>query len=325
MALAALGEDLTSWLVEDADFLTAGSTLGLLQSGVDVGLKRIADNNRKRKREQMPYMVGSSVRRRPVPIKRTPYKSYMRQRMFKRRRWYERHRIGAGKHTARTSTLTGSSKEGVPRPPTKYHDLIVRRMYKPSGSSGQNESVLNGNVFGTGGGGFGYNFKLDQMPSYTDFTAMFQYYKILSVELHFVPHQNCFPGLSESSATNPIVRAGTGAAITTAEAPIIIVASDEATSSNFASETDAFSHGGTTLHCFNDGRTFKYRVSPAIRRVVGDASAPIQATTHKKVWLDTGSPSEAHFGLRGFAKAIKNCNSVDVYGIITVAFKDLKT
>jgi hypothetical protein len=341
MAFAALGEAAAYWVAEDSSLLKAAAALGSLQTGVDYGLSKVresntspsshtisTDNHREyvlhRDRARMAYQRFYKKKN-----YRDFKRAYLNSRAIRRRAWYNKHRRGsAGKHTQRSSITHGPSKEGVPRNRYRYHDFIVRRMYQmPGGAGGQNVQALQQLIFGESNhsGGFGFNFKLDQMPSYTDFTNMFQFYKILNVEIHFVPFQTCFPALTVSDATNPVKGLSSTTYTPTSEVPIITLAPDDSSSDNFASQTDAFAHGRTTLHSFADGRTFKYRLSPVVKRIAGSTAAPVQASVTRKTWVSTDSPSEAHFGVRGWGKHFYSTTRIDVYVIMTTVFKDLKT
>jgi hypothetical protein len=174
-------------------------------------------------------------------------------------------------------------------------------------------------------GGFGLSFALSNMGSYTDFTAMFQYYKILRVSVHFVPLQNNFPSLAVSVAGTPAQSASAYSPVS--EAPELIIAADDTTNSAFTSLGDAYSHGGTLTHHFNEGKTLTMSLAPHAKALVGDPGGPIESHTKKKVWISTSGtgPALPHYGIRGYARNFYSGTRVRIYYVMTVAFKDLKT
>lgn len=188
---------------------------------------------------------------------------------------------------------------------------------------------LRYNTWGSASGGFGYNFGLDQMGSHTDFTAIFQYYKIVQVELHFIPRQDSFPSLT--AAATQVVRSNGNDSASNAnydavsEAPYIIIACDNSTDAAFASESAAFAHEGSSIHYFTNGRSHTTRISPTVLRLAGNTGTASVAYNPKRMWISTADASEKHYGVRGWASGFHSGTSVDVILKYKVVFKDLKT
>lgn len=63
-----------------------------------------------------------------------------------------------------------------------------------------------GFTFATASGGYGYDFKLDQLPAYTEFVSLFDQYKLYGVKLHFRPLFNSQQAYDRVGATTNLVR-----------------------------------------------------------------------------------------------------------------------
>lgn len=248
-------------------------------------------------------------------------------RRAKRKRTYYANRRGAGKHTQTSKVHSSGIHERSSRRPYKYHDMVIHRTVNPNSANSTLVAAEDIDFASLGGavqGGFGISFSLSNMGSYTDFTAMFQYYKILRVQVHFVPLQNTYPSLA-------VTANGTAAQSATAyapvsECPLLAVAADDTTNAAFANLSDAYGHSKTVTHHFNEGKTLTISLSPHAKDLVGTAAGPIESHTNKKQWISTAGsgPDLKHYGIRAYAQNFYSGNRVKIYYIMTVAFKDLK-
>lgn len=184
--------------------------------------------------------------------------------------------------------------------------------------NGLGKTSPNGNF------GFSYNFQLSQFPNYTQYTAIYQWYKILWVKLHFYPLNNSHPSLIEGDATNPIKGSvNTGTAPWSSLAPQLIVAPDHQSEALFGSEGEAMEHDGAIHHVFNDGNEFSVYLSPKPTGLVGSAGSEVTYLTPAAKWITTSSATVPHYGLRCFAYMNDGTN-VKVVMEMKVAFRGNK-
>ncbi len=172
---------------------------------------------------------------------------------------------------------------------------------------------------------FGYSFSLSQFPSYSNFTGIYQWYKILWVKLHFYPLQTTWPALSASTATNPIIgrEFDDTAGLACCVAPTICVAPDHQSDALFSSLNNAMEHDGAKLHVFNDTNEFSVFLSPKPTGLVGSAGSEVVYLTPENKWITTSSATVPHYGLRCYVK-MQDAVSVQVYMEMKVAFRGNK-
>lgn len=63
-----------------------------------------------------------------------------------------------------------------------------------------------GFTFATASGGHGLDFKMDQLPAYTEFVSLFDEYKLYGVKLHFRPLFNSQQAYDRVGSTQNLVR-----------------------------------------------------------------------------------------------------------------------
>lgn len=282
----------------------------------------------------------SGVRRRPMPLQsrtyqqahrriipyhmapyRTPSISYhfgASRRYKTRRRRRGRYSASAGKHTFRKQSV---GRALVERPIHRTRLLQVTRTWEPTS--------LTWSTANSTDGGFGISFKLSDLGSYTDFTAMFQYYKMLRCVVTFVVLQDSYPALT-AAATQTSRSNGndgnTGSAYDpVAEVPVVMVAADNGSAAGFSSKADAFAHDGTITHPFVQGKPLSVGISPHVRRVAGTAGTEVEVHKPQKLWVSTNDSAESHYGLRGYYQGLTSGIKIRIFCKTRVAFKDLKT
>lgn len=201
----------------------------------------------------------------------------------------------------------------------------------PTGEGGHAlTSLLMSSVSKTGGGSsyaFSYDWSLDDFPSYTDFTNLYQYYRILWVKLHFVPLQNAYLAANRGSATYPVnttANSGTTSYIT-GSAPWIIFAKDEAGAAVFGSANDAMEHNGAAIHVFNGGDELSIYLEPKNHEQVGASGSTVETPVYKSSWIPTASTAVKHYGLRCYMENQNMHSQIKVFMEMKVAFKDPKT
>ncbi len=157
--------------------------------------------------------------------------------------------------------------------------------------------------------GFSYNFNLAQMTSYTDFTAMYQWYKLLWVKVHFVPLQGAVPALIQGTATNPILDVTEdGSNTPLGQAGELVLAPDRTSEALFSSVQIAMAHDGAVLHTFNDNKELSIFLQPRALGLVGAAGSEVATENAGPRWITTSDATVKHYGLRCFATMQDNAS-----------------
>lgn len=251
-----------------------------------------------------------------VPVRSSMGRSYGKVRRRRRSRKPLRKRS-----TAVRNLKTGTSKSGA-------HAHVVRKAFPgvvptttntgASFSAGNiQNSVLRTTPDGTGS--FGWKFTLQDFPSYTSFTGIYQFYKILYVKIMFVPEQNSWL----SGRTDATTVAYTTTALKTTS-PFMVVAPDPMSDAVFSTITDALEHDGSSTHAFNNGDEWVVYLEPTIIHVEGETGSTYNVPG-KKTWLPTSNTTAPHYGLRAYLDKIDQYTSFRTVMEMKVAFKGLKT
>lgn len=175
-----------------------------------------------------------------------------------------------------------------------------------------------------GQGSFGYAFKLSQFPQYSEYTALYQWYKILSVRLTFYPEQNAF-------GSTDVTSAGTGAADFSgaggkaSHAPIIVIAPDQTSDATFTNINSSMSHHDSRFHSFNDGKELSIYLAPKPNSLIGNAGGEVTTLSSSNKWITTDSAEVEHYGLRCFVDRFTDSASLYTVMEMKVAFKEPKT
>ena len=219
------------------------------------------------------------------------------------------------------SALAGSGTGG------KAVKKVVTRLVKLSptaqeGGGALTDVISNQNSQTTPDGffSFGYAFKLSQFTSYADFTAMYQWYKILSVKLHFIPLQNTYPAQAVSNANDTF----TGAGVAISQAPILCVCEDKTSDATFATIDVAMAHHSAKVHTFNDANELVVYVAPKPTGLLGVAGSEVAFETQTPQWITTSDTTVPHYGLRCYMNGMNDHSSLQVLVEMKVAFKGLK-
>jgi len=278
----------------------------------------------------------------PIPMPRTRAQTNRRYVMSQRLRRtlpklyrsYRRRRQGRV-HQAHAAVSTSSSRLIGARgnAPGSGYTVVERTMNAPTPTQSEGGSTLTNILKNPGSatapdGSFGvsYHFQLDQMHQYVDFTDAYQWYKILSVKLTFVPLQNAWPGLVVSDATNPIKHdSADGSATSASQAPVVALAPDATSDALFTSLNEAMAHSGSRLHVFNDTSEMTVYLVPKPTGLVGVAGSEIQVLTPTSKWISTDSATVPHYGLRVWCDQLYDTALIRVFMTMKVAFKGVKS
>jgi len=262
--------------------------------------------------------MAKAPRRTPARRKRSIYRS--RPRMT-RRRINTGAAVGVGMSTlARASIHRGKNvvlkkMAAAPTPTEREAGAAITSVLENS----------NGKTTPNGVYSFGYHFELSQFPNYASYTALYQWYKILWVKLHFYPLQASYPAIVQSNSTNPILgirKDGSGQRVT--EASRLVIAPDHQSDALFTNEAEAMEHDGAVHHCFNDGNEFSTYLSPKPTGLVGSAGSEVVYLTPENKWITTSSATVPHYGLRCFMTQ-PDGSSIKVIMEMKVAFRGNKT
>ncbi len=195
--------------------------------------------------------------------------------------------------------------------------VVIKRLQRApnpttqEGGGSLTSRIINANSATSPDGqfGFSYSFKLSQMTSYTDFTAMYQWYKLLWVKLHFVPLQGSVPGLIQGTATNPILDiTENGGNTPLGQAGELVIAPDRTSEALFTSVSIAMAHDGAVLHTFNDNKELTVFLQPRALGLVGAAGSEVATENASPRWITTSDATVAHYGLRCFATMQDNAS-----------------
>ena len=150
----------------------------------------------------------------------------------------------------------------------------------------------------------GFNFSLNDLPNYTEFTALYDMYKINAVKISFLPQMN--NSVSIGSINNPNASARFFSAI---------------------DYNDASTPGSS-----DELRQYKTcKITPILKKHTRMIYKPKILTTNSfsiSPWMATSSPSENYYGLRVFVEAMDSTSTLSMtYSVEAkyyLAFKNVK-
>lgn len=283
--------------------------------------KIIPDYYSKKKKNMVQNVKVTHVVKQPRKTVYGASRRYKTGKRIRRSRKGNTNAVKSFRTSTRSAAIAGSYR-------SKGKIQVVSRTMVPRAQGLQTADLktsLTNDVFnnGSGFGNFGYNFKLSDFTNYTDFTAMYRFYKILWVKLYFYPEQNTY--VAANSGTNDSygqLDYTDAAQKRTGRSPCIACAPDQTSSDGFGSFDIAMSHDKSRFHMFNDSKELMVYLVPTISDKVGVASA--STSEAKPMWISTDHPDELHYGLRCFAEGFSNNVYIKVIMTMKVAFKDLK-
>ncbi|MBV6343385.1 hypothetical protein [Candidatus Magnetobacterium casense] len=165
-----------------------------------------------------------------------------------------------------------------------------------------------------------FQFTLDQMPSYTELTPLFDQYKINAIKVRFVPRFDSFAGNDTTDITPPNITnlAGT---------QLHIIKDQRTTMAPAGTYTRAnlntFLENGK-VRSYTGNRPITVYFKPAVTQTVGNA----QSSFTWSPWLQTSQPAIVHYGFHAFASDINMSgnfgNSWDVFTTYYLMVKGLR-
>jgi hypothetical protein len=137
----------------------------------------------------------------------------------------------------------------------------------------------------------GFSFQLDEVPNYTEFTTLFDLYKIEHVELHMIPSAN-----SANTLT------GIGGAIN--YPPRIATVIDYNSSTGFASFDDARDFESAEVVPAIRRNPIVRKITPKFLTGVEEDGATIVTGGASRGWLNTARADVPHYGFRYVAEQL---------------------
>ncbi len=143
----------------------------------------------------------------------------------------------------------------------------------------------------------GFSFQLDEIPNYTEFTTLFDLYKIEHVEVHMLPGTN--------SQNNQI---GVGGSVT--YPPRIATVIDYNSSGAFASFNDARDFESAEVHQAIRRDPIVRRLTPRFLTGVEEDGATIVTGGASRGWLNTARADVPHYGFRYVGEALSTATEL---------------
>lgn len=127
------------------------------------------------------------------------------------------------------------------------------------------------------------NFTLADLPNASDFTNLFDFYRICGVKLQFIPQANS----NDTGASDPL------------SIPIFHYIADYDDSIGFANENQALEKEGIKTRRLD--KPFNYYIVPRVsNEIYNNGVTTAYALNKKKQWIDGNSSGVAHFGLKAW-------------------------
>lgn len=157
----------------------------------------------------------------------------------------------------------------------------------------------------------GFSFQLDEVPNYTEFTALYDQYKLSAVSISFIPMQTYTLNNTTAVANNFNVRYAT------------VV--DYDSSGAFGTFNDAREFTTVKITTITQQQT-RY-IKPRIKSANENDSSTIVASGNIRSWLNTSIGNIPHYGLRYVFEQFPNAGFVGqmkVEAVYYFAFRNVK-
>lgn len=188
---------------------------------------------------------------------RRPYSRRYKKRTYKRRRNYRR-------------------KTSVPRPLRNQHTMITRVCQMADFTVYSNYAWNS----------VQYSFRLIDLPAYSDFTNLFDKYKISAVKITFMPR---WTGNDESNTLS------TAAGLAVMANPVIFTSAAWDSTTHLSTQSSAFQTSRAKL-VKNPWKPFSVYVKPRVPFETANGIT-VGGSASKRSWLDTDYPSVQHYGV----------------------------
>lgn len=208
----------------------------------------------------------------------------------------------------RRSSGAGSLAKRVYRGPARKRALRLARKLELSQHRYKRSFSLDLQV-ATGGGiqSYGYEFRLDQLPGFGEFTALYDSYRIEWVTVWAMPTQDNAP-VQGSNYFVPTL--------------LSVVDKDDATAP--ATLASVLEHGNVKYNYMNGMKKIA-AFRPAIAADVFQSAIATGYSRQEMQWIDCAKPSVPHYGLKTWQEpAITGYNGIRLIADVYVSFKDTR-
>lgn len=155
-----------------------------------------------------------------------------------------------------------------------------------------------------GSGQITLNFALSDLPNSTDFTNLFDFYRICGVKLNFIFQANS----NDTGATGAL------------SLPVLHYIMDLDDSIGFANENQALEKEGIKTRRID--KPFTYYMKPRVsNEIYNNGITTAYALGNKKQWIDCNSSGVAHFGLKAWISSGANTGQLKIYATYYLQFK----
>lgn len=161
--------------------------------------------------------------------------------------------------------------------------------------------------------GIGHSFKLSDVPNSSEFTSLFDAYRIKGVKLEFVPIYNSHE-INEGPAASPFDRVGI---------PVMTFARDLDDSTAPASENTLLQYA-TNKRINLSSKKSIYIANPRVAQTVYQAGlTAAYSEARKNVWIDCANPDVPHYGLKYYVPTenLSKILYIRVYATYYMEFK----
>lgn len=161
--------------------------------------------------------------------------------------------------------------------------------------------------------GIGREFKLSDVPNSTEFTTLFDAYRIKGVKLEFIPIYNSHE-INEGPASSPFDRLGM---------PLMTFARDLDDSTAPVNENTILQYAANRRVNLSSKKTI-YIANPRVAQTVYQSGITAAYSEAKRnVWIDCANPSVPHYGLKYYVPTenLSKILYVRVYATYYMEFK----
>lgn len=150
------------------------------------------------------------------------------------------------------------------------------------------------------------NFSLNDLPNSSDFTNLFDFYRICGVKLQFIFQSN-----NQDTGSNTVL-----------SIPVMHYIADYDDSIGFSNENQALEKEGIKTKRID--KPFTYYLVPRIsNEIYNNGITTAYALNNKKQWIDCNSSGVAHFGLKAWVSSGVNTitGQFKIYATYYLQFK----
>lgn len=149
-------------------------------------------------------------------------------------------------------------------------------------------------------------FKLSDLPQYTTFTSMFDTYRILSVNIKFIPRTNIDAGVNGNAYSTTMFYA---------------IDYDDINVLGTISALQEF--GG--CKAISSHKTFSVTIHPKVARTIFQGGVSSAYEEPKSgVWIDAAYPNVEHYGLRTMIPPVSGATGAVTYDIVRTFMIQMK-